>query len=241
MFICFIEFFASVSFLKEDKWKEVLKLVCEKNLEEEFVCAVYFFFEFFVSKNVHSNCEFCDSILILSLLSLSESIVSSAVFSILQDFASEDRSSSASFFSVKREKSKAVKKVVFTSCSSICFFFTSSVESLFALVFFVFESVEWSSAVLSSRKSEIVQREEIEFLDEKIVIESDVSNFCETSNSSFSSLNEFCVEAVEIEKEKKKRRNSFCFKFFAIDFALNCFHVSEIENLWSVVAIIEKV
>ncbi len=75
--------------------------------------------------------------------------------------------------------------------------------------------------MLSSRKSEIVQREEIEFLDEKIVIKSDVSNFCETNNSNSSSLNESCIEAIEIEEKKKERENSFCFEFFAIDFVLN--------------------
>jgi hypothetical protein len=60
------------------------------------------------------------------------------------------------------------------------------------------------SADLSSKRSEIVQREEVEFLDEKIVIESDVSNLCETSSSSSSSLDKSCVEAVEIEEKEEK-------------------------------------
>ncbi len=42
-------------------------------------------------------------------------------------------------------------------------------------------------------------------------------------------------------KRKREWRSFFCFEFFAIDFALNWFHVNEIENLWSVVSIIEKV
>jgi hypothetical protein len=78
-------------------------------------------------------------------------------------------------------------------------------------------------------------------LDEKIVIKNDVSNLCETNNSSSSSLNESCVKKIKIEKEKEKPKSFFDFEFFAIDFALNYFHVNEIENLWNVVAIIEKV
>jgi C1A family cysteine protease len=97
------------------------------------------------------------------------------------------------------------------------------------------------SADLSSKKSEIVQRKEVEFLDEKIVIESDVSNLCETSNSSSSSLDKSCVETVEIEEKEEERRNRFCFEFFAIDFALSCVHVSEIRSLRSVLSVIEEV
>ncbi len=97
-----------------------------------------------------------------------------------------------------------------------CFIFNnSSIENLFAFVFFVFESnfvisFERSFVFLSSEKCEFIQREEKEFLDERIVIESDVSNLCETNNSSPSSLNKFCVEIVEIEK-KKKEKKSFLF------------------------------
>jgi hypothetical protein len=128
-------------------------------------------------------------------------------------------------FSRWKEKSqKLKKKIVFTSCSFACFSFASSVESLFAFVFFIFESVEWSSAVRSSKRNEIVQKKEIKFLDEKIVIKNNVSNLCETSNSNSSSLNKSCVEIVEIEKEEeKKKKKRFCFEFFVIDFVLNDF------------------
>jgi hypothetical protein len=61
------------------------------------------------------------------------------------------------------------------------------------------------------------------------------------NNSSSSSLNKFCVKTIEIEKEEEKRKNRFCFEFFAIDFALSCVHVNEIESLRSVVFVIEKV
>jgi tRNA uridine 5-carbamoylmethylation protein Kti12 len=77
------------------------------------------------------------------------------------------------------------------------------------------------------------------FLDEKLVIKSDVSNFCETNNSNLSSLNKSCVKTIEIEKEKEKKRH-FDFESFAIDFVLRCCHVSEIENLRSVVALMKK-
>jgi hypothetical protein len=73
---------------------------------------------------------------------------------------------------------------------------------LFIFVFFISESIEWSFVVLRSKKSEIIRKKEIKFLDEKIVIKSDVWNLCETSNSSFSSLEKSCVEIVEIEKKK---------------------------------------
>ncbi len=84
---------------------------------------------------------------------------------------------------------------------------------------------------MSSKKSEIIQKKEIKFLDEKIVIKNDVSNFCETSNSNFSLLNDFCIETIEIEEEKKERENRFCFELFAIDFVLDCFRINEIESL----------
>jgi hypothetical protein len=202
---------------------------------------VCFFAEFFVFENVHFDCEFCDSILILFLLYGFKLVVSSIFFSILKNFANEDSSSSASFFSMRREESEVEKKIVFTSCSFACFSLASSVESLFAFVFFVFELMMWLSAVLSSKRSEIVQKKEIKFLDEKIVKKNDVSNRYETSNSNFSSLNEFCIETIEIEEKEKERESRFCFESFAIDFALNCFRVNEIENLWNIVAIIEKI
>jgi TPP-dependent trihydroxycyclohexane-1,2-dione (THcHDO) dehydratase len=77
------------------------------------------------------------------------------------------------------------------------------------------------------------------FLDEKLVIESDVSDFCETNNSSLSSLNKSCDKTIEIE-EKKEEKKHFDFESFAIDFVLSCCHVSEIENLRSVVALMKK-
>ncbi len=48
LFICFVEFFASVSFLKEKDWKKISKFDFEKDLEKEFVCVVCFFAEFVV-------------------------------------------------------------------------------------------------------------------------------------------------------------------------------------------------
>jgi hypothetical protein len=77
------------------------------------------------------------------------------------------------------------------------------------------------------------------FLDEKLVIKNDVSNFCETNNSNLSSLNKSCVKTIEIEKKKKERKH-FDFESFVIDFVLSCCHVSEIENLRSVVALMKK-
>jgi hypothetical protein len=208
-------------------------------LNEKFLCVVCFFAEFFVLENVHSNCEFCDSTLILSRLSVFEFVVSLVVSSTLENLSSENQSF-VSFSSMRKEESKVEKKVVFISCSSACFFLASSVESLLAFVFFVSESVEWSSAVQSSRRSEIVQKKKIEFFDEKIVIKNEVSNLCETSNSSLSSLNKSCVEVVEIEEKEKEKKKRFCFEFFVIDFVLSDFRVDRIKNLWSVVSIIDK-
>ncbi len=178
------------------------------------MCVVCLFAEFFVLENVHFDCEFCDSILILSLLFVSEFVASSIFFSTLENFANENQSF-VSFFLIRKKESEIEKEIVFTSCSSVCIFINSSIENLFAFVFFVFESnfvisFERSFVFLSSEKCEFIQREEKEFLDERIVIESDVSNLCETNNSSPSSLNKFCVEIVEIEK-KKKEKKSFLF------------------------------
>jgi hypothetical protein len=53
-------------------------------------------------------------------------------------------------------------------------------------------------------------------------------------------LNKSFVEIIEIEKKEEKKRSSFCFESFAIDFVLNCFHVKEIESLQCVVSIIEE-
>jgi hypothetical protein len=158
---------------------------------------------------------------------VSESVASHVVSSTLENFANETQSSELSS-SAERKESEIEKEIVFTSCSSVYIFINSSIENLFALVFFVSDlnsviSFERSSAFLNSRKSEIVRIEEIEFLDEKIVIESDVSNLCETNNSSSSSLNDSCVEAIKIKEEKEKKRNSFCFESFVIDFLFDCY------------------
>ncbi len=92
LFICFVEFFASVSSLKKEDWEEVSKFECEENLKKEFVCVVCFFAEFSVLENVHFDCEFCDSILIFSLLSVFEFVASSIFSSTLENFASENQS-----------------------------------------------------------------------------------------------------------------------------------------------------
>jgi hypothetical protein len=238
LFVCSVEFFDSLSSLEEEEWNEDLKSVCEKNLKKEFACVVCFFADFSMLENIHFDCEFCDSILILFLLYVLDSIISFAVFFVLSDFVDENRSSFvlASWF--EKEKSKIEKKIVFILCSFVCFFVNSFIESLLVFVFSIFESVEWSSVILSSKKNEIVQKKKM-FLNEKLVIKSDVSDFCETNNSSFSSLNKFCVKTIEIEKKKEKRKY-FEFNFFVIDFVLNCCHVSEIEKLRSVVALMKK-
>jgi hypothetical protein len=173
-----------------------------------------------------------------------ESIAFLIFFSILKNLANENQSS-VSFLSIEKKEFEIEKKVVFIFCFFVCVFVNSWIENLFVFIFFVFElslSIFYvkSFAFLNSKKCEII-REKKRFLDEKIVIKNYVSNFCETNNSNSSSLNESYVKTIEIEEEKEKRRNRFWFKFFAIDFALNCFHVNEIENLWSVVFVIEKI
>jgi hypothetical protein len=226
LFICFVEFFASISSLEEEDWKEISELDSEQNLKEKFMCVVCLFIEFFVLENVHSNCEFCDSILILSRFSVFESVAFFVVFSTLKNSSSENQSS-VSFSSTKKEFVNE-KEVVFISCSFVCVFVNSSIESLLVLVFSVSElsfSILWieSSVFLNSKKCEIVREEKKKFLDEKIVIKNDVSNFCETSNSNSSSINELCVEKVKIEKKRKVKKfflfrilcDRFCFKLFS--------------------------
>jgi hypothetical protein len=145
-----------------------------------------------------------------------------------------------------KKKFEIEKEVVFISCSFVCVFVSSSIENLFALIFSIFELnffiffVWSSSAFLNSKKYEIVQKKEKKFLNVKIVTESNVSNLCETKNSSFLLLNKSFVEAIEIEKKKEKKRSFFCFESFVIDFVLNCFHVRKIESLQCVVSIIEE-
>jgi hypothetical protein len=243
--ICSVEFFDSLSSLKEEDWEKISEFDFEKNLREEFVCVVCSFAEFSVFENVHFDCEFCDSFLIFSLLFVFEFVASLVVSSTLENLLSEDQSS-MSFFSTKEEVSMIEKKIVFISCSFVCVFVNSSIENLFAFVFSVSElncliSCVKSSAFLNSEKCEIVRKKKKKFLDEKIVIKNDVSNFYETNNSNSSSLNKFCIKTVEIEKKEEKRRSCFCFEFFAIDFVLSCVHVNEIRNLRNVVSVVEKV
>jgi hypothetical protein len=133
---------------------------------------------------------------------------------------------SHSFF-VSKKEFEIEKKVVFIFCSFVCVFINSSINNLFVFVFFAFVlsfsiSFVWSSAFLNSEKCEFVQEEEKKFLNEKLVIKNDVSNLCKTNSSNFSSLDRCCVEVIDIEKEEKKKRNSFCFEFFVIDFLLSC-------------------
>jgi hypothetical protein len=158
---------------------------------------------------------------------VSESVASFVVSSTLENFANEIQSSESSS-SAEKEEFEIEKEIVFIFCFFVYIFINSSIESLFALVFFVFDlssviSFERSSVFLNSRKSEIVRIKEIKFLDEKIVIKSDVSNLCETNNSSFSSLNDSCVEVIKIDEKEEKKRNSFCFEFFVIDFLFDCY------------------
>jgi hypothetical protein len=90
LFIYFVEFFAFVSSLKKEDSKEVSKLECEKDLREKFVCVVCFFVEFSVSKDLHSDCELCDSTAILFLLAVSEFVMSFVISSISEDFSNEN-------------------------------------------------------------------------------------------------------------------------------------------------------
>jgi hypothetical protein len=235
LFICFVEFFASVSFLEEEDWEKISKLDFEKVLKKEFMCVVYFFAEFVVFENVHSDCEFCDSILIFFRFSASCFVAFFAAFSILKSSAKKNQSSFISFFSMKKKESEIEEKIVFISCLFVYFSVNSSIENLFAFIFSIFElnfliSFVWSlSAFLNSRKYEIVQRKEKKFLNIKIVIKNSVSDLCETRNSNLLSLNKFCIEVIEIEKEEKKKRKVFCFEFFAIDFVLDCLRVKKIK------------
>jgi hypothetical protein len=160
LFICFVEFFVSVSSLKKEDWEEVSEFECEKDLKEEFMCVVCLFAEFFMLENIHFDCEFCDSIKILSLLFMFESVASSIFFSTLKNFASENQSF-VSFFLMKKKESEIEKKIVFIFCSFVCIFINSSIESLFVFVFFVFESsfvisFERSFAFLNSKKCEFI-------------------------------------------------------------------------------------
>jgi cation transport ATPase len=98
LFICFVESFIFVSFLKKEIWKKILQSKFEENLRKKFVYVVYFFAEFVVLENVHFDCEFCDSILILSLLFIFEFVAFSIFSSILENFVNENQSSKSFFF-----------------------------------------------------------------------------------------------------------------------------------------------
>jgi hypothetical protein len=147
---------------------------------------------------------------------------------------------------MKERESKIEERIVFTSCSSVCSFVDSSIESLFVLIFSIFELnfliffVWSSSAFLNSKKYEIVRKEKKKFLNVKIVTKNNVLDLYETRNSNFLLLNKFCVEIIETKKKRKEKKNRFCFEFFAIDFVLNYFHVRRIENLQCVASIIEE-
>ncbi len=219
--ICSVEFFDSLSSLREKDWEEISKFDFEKNLKEEFVCVACSFAEFSVFENAHFDCEFCDSFLILFLLSMSESIAFLIFSSTLENLANENQSFE-SFLSMRKKEVENEKKVVFTSCSSVCVFVNSSIESLFAFIFSVSElsfsiSFVSSSAFLNSEKCEFVQERKKTFFSEKLVIESSVANSCETSSSSSLSLDKSCVEIIKIEEKKKKKSNFFFFEFFVID------------------------
>ncbi len=102
------------------------------------MCVVCLFAEFSVLENVHFDCEFCDSILILSLLSVSESVAFSIFSSTLENFANENQSF-ASFSLVRKKEFEIEKEVVFTSCSFVCSSVDSSIESLLVFVFSISE------------------------------------------------------------------------------------------------------
>jgi hypothetical protein len=161
LFICFVEFFASVSSLEKEDWEKVSEFECEEDLKKEFVCVVCLFAEFLVFENVHFDCEFCDSILIFFLLFVFESVAFSIFSSTLENLASENQSS-ASFFLMKKKEFEIEKEIVFTSCSFVCSFVDSSIENLLVFIFSIFELnflifFVWSfSAFLNSRKYEIV-------------------------------------------------------------------------------------
>jgi hypothetical protein len=220
LFVYFVEFFAFVSFLKEKDWKKISKLDFKKNLKKKFVCVVCLFVEFVVFENVHSDCEFCDSTLIFFRLSASCFIALFAVFSISESSAKENQSSFISFFSMKKKEFEIEKKVIFTSCSSVCFFVDYSIENLFAFIFSIFELnfliffVWSSSAFLNLRKYGIVQKKKKKFLNVKIVTKKNVSKLCETKNSNLLLLNKFFVEIIEIEIIKKEEKKFFLFRIF---------------------------
>jgi hypothetical protein len=93
LFICFVEFFSSVSSLEEEDWKEISKSEFEESLRKKFVCAVCLFVEFAHSKNIHFDCEFCDSTLILFRFFAFVFVAFLIFLSTLENLANENQSS----------------------------------------------------------------------------------------------------------------------------------------------------
>jgi hypothetical protein len=106
---------------------------------------------------------------------------------------------------MRKKEIEIEKKIVFTSCFSVCVFVNSSIENLFAFVFSAFElnlsifCVE-SFAFLNAKKCKIVQKN-TKFLEKSIITDDDVTSFCATCDSNFSSQNK---NNRVVEKEKKK-------------------------------------
>ncbi len=190
MFICFVEFFSSVSSLEEKDWEKISESEFKKNLKKKFVCAVYFFAEFTLSKDIHFDCEFCDSTLIFFRFSVFEFIASLIFSSILENLANENQSF-VSFLSMRKKEVEIEKEVVFTFCFFVYVFINSSIKSLFVFIFSAFElnlsifCVE-SFASLNTKKCKIVQRN-TKFLEKSIITDDDVTSFYATCNSNFSS------------------------------------------------------
>jgi hypothetical protein len=175
------------------------------------VCAVCFFAEFALSKDIHFDCEFCDSTLIFSRFSASEFVAFLIFSSTLENLANENQSF-VSFLSMKKKEFEIEKKIVIIFCSSVCVFVNSSIENLFVFVFSASElslsiSCVESFAFLNTRKCKIVQRN-IKFFEKFIVIDDDVTSFCATCDSNFSSQNKNNRAVEEEEKELASRAKS---------------------------------
>ncbi len=157
-----------------------------------------------MSKDIHFDCEFCDSILIFFRFSAFEFVAFLIFFSILKNLANENQSF-VSFLSMKKKEVEIEKKIVFIFCSFVCVFVNSSIENLFVLVFSISElslsifCVE-SFAFLNAKKCKIVQKD-TKFLEKFIIIDDDVTSFYATCDSNFLSQNK---NNRVIEKEEKK-------------------------------------
>jgi hypothetical protein len=106
---------------------------------------------------------------------------------------------------MRKKEVEIEKEVVFISCSSVCVFVSSSIESLFAFIFSVSELslsifCAESFASLNAKKCKIVQRN-TKFLEKSIIIDDDVTSFCATCDSNFSSQNK---NNRVVEEEEKK-------------------------------------